>query len=359
MRSSSRRFAIKGSCSRRAGKPPPAVAISSETIPRFTSADALEAARERYGLEGSAAPLPSERDQNFLIADSRRGKFVLKIANREDSAELLDFQHEAMRRVAVERCGIRVPEVVSSLAGADVELLRSRAGVEHRLRVLTWIDGTVLAEYTPRGEALLESIGASMARVDLALAGLAHPAMYRVLQWDLRHAGLARAHASLLPEMWRERVETAFAAWETLDWTRLRHGVIHADANDNNVLAERDRMTGLLDFGDIVHTAVVCELAVTLAYAMLGERDPLAAAGTVIRGYHRHNPLTVSEQHALHALVHVRLAASLCFAAYNKLRVPHDAYQVVSEAGVRSLLERLEAYPRGAAEETISAACGT
>jgi Ser/Thr protein kinase RdoA (MazF antagonist) len=72
--------------------------------------------------------------------------------------------------------------------------------VEHRLRVLTWIDGTVLAECTPRGGALLESIGASMARVDLALSELAHPAMHRVLQWDLRHAGIARAHAALLPE---------------------------------------------------------------------------------------------------------------------------------------------------------------
>jgi Ser/Thr protein kinase RdoA (MazF antagonist) len=88
-------------------------------------------------------------------------------------------------------------------------------------------------------------------------------------------------------------VETAFARWETLDWTSLRHGVIHGDANDHNVLAERDRMTGLLDFGDMVHTAIVCELAVALAYAMLGERDPLAAAGAVIRGYHRHNPLTL------------------------------------------------------------------
>jgi Ser/Thr protein kinase RdoA (MazF antagonist) len=333
------------------------VAISSESIPRFAADEALEAALERYGLAGNAAPLPSERDQNFLIADPRRGKFVLKIANRGDSAELLDFQHEAMRRVAAGRCGIRVPQVVPSLAGAEVEILTSPAGVEHRLRVLTWIDGAVLAECTPRGAALLESIGASMARVDLALAEFGHPAMHRVLQWDLRHAGIARAHAALLPDALRERVETAFARWELLDWTSLRHGVIHGDANDHNVLAERDRMTGLLDFGDMVHTAVVCDLAVTLAYAVLGERDPLAAAGAVIRGYHRQSPLTVAEQQALPALVRVRLAASLCYAAHNKMRNPDDAYQVVSESGVRALIERLDSYPPGATEETIRAAC--
>jgi Ser/Thr protein kinase RdoA (MazF antagonist) len=333
------------------------VAISSDTIPRFTASDALEAASARYGLSGSAAPLPSERDQNFLIADPRRGKFVLKIANRDDSAELLDFQHEGMRRVAARGCGIQVPRIVPSLAGADVETLTSRAGAKHRLRVLTWIEGGVLAAQTPRGDALLESIGASMAQVDLALAGFAHPAMHRVLQWDLRHAGIARAHEALLPETWRDTVQAAFARWEQLDWTSLRHGVIHGDANDHNVLAERDRMTGLLDFGDMVHSAIVCELAVALAYAMLDERDPLAAAGAVIRGYHRGNPLTLAEQIALGVLVRVRLAASLCHAAHNKIRDPDDPYQVVSEAGVRALFERLDAYPRGAAEETVRAAC--
>ena len=175
------------------------MAIAPESIPRFTASDALEAALARYGLTGRAAPLPSERDQNFLIADPRRGKFVLKIANRGDSAELLDFQHQGMRRVAARSCGVEVPRLVPSLAGADVETITSRTGTQHRLRMLTWIDGTVLAEHTPRGAALLESIGASMAQVDLALAEFAHPAMNRVLQWDLRHAGIARAHAALLP----------------------------------------------------------------------------------------------------------------------------------------------------------------
>jgi len=335
------------------------VAISSDTIPRFTASDALAAALARYGISGDATPLPSERDQNFLIADPRRGKFVLKIANRDDSAELLDFQHEGMRRVAARGCDIQVPRIVPSLACADVEVLASRMGAEHRLRVLSCIDGSVLAAQTPRGGALLESIGASMAQVDLALTEFAHPAMHRVLQWDLRHAGIARGHATLLPEAWRERVQTAFVRWEQLEWTSLRPGVIHGDANDHNVLAQRDRMTGLLDFGDMVHSAMVCDLAVTLAYAMLGERDPLLAAGAVIRGYHRHNPLTVAEQLALETLVRVRLAASLCYAAHNKIRDPDDPYQVVSEAGVRALFERLDAYPRGAAEETIRTACGT
>ena len=33
-----------------------------------------------------------------------------------------------------------------------------------------------------------------------------------------------------------------------------------------------------LDFGDILHTYTVCEVAVAVAYTMLGKADPLAAA---------------------------------------------------------------------------------
>ncbi len=333
------------------------MAISAQSIPRLAVGEALAAALERYGIEGAAAPLPSERDQNFLIADPRRGKFVLKIANREDSTEILDFQHQAMRRVAGAGCGLRVPQVVRSRAGAQVEIIRSREGLDHRIRVLTWIEGAVLAHRTPRSAALLESIGSSMARIDLALAGFSHPAMRRVLQWDLRHAGLARVHAQLLPERWRELAEAAFVRWDEVDFSGLRHGVIHGDANDHNVLVEGDRVTGLLDFGDMVHSAIVCELAVALAYAMLSEPDPLEAAGAVIRGYHRENPLEPAEQLALYPLVQARLAASLCYSAYNKARDPHDPYQVISEEGVRALLEGLDAHSFEAVGERIRAAC--
>ena len=67
-------------------------------------------------------------------------------------------------------------------------------------------------------------------------------------------------------------MERIFAGWRTIDWTRLPHSVIHNDANDYNVLIEDGRMSGLLDFGDLVHSATVCDLAIALAYTMLHER---------------------------------------------------------------------------------------
>ena len=333
--------------------------ISLDSMPRFTAAEALAVAIKDYGIDGQMSPLPSERDQNFLITDPRGEKFVLKIANRDDAPQLLDFQHQAMRRVAAPPADCRVQSIVRTRAGADITSIEdAAAGMRHCVRVLTWIEGEVLAACTPRSAALLESIGAGMAGIGAALSGFTHPAMHRVLQWDLRHAGLAREHAHLLPPARRTRVEHAFAGWEKIDWTPLRHGVIHGDANDYNVLVEQGRMTGLLDFGDMVYSAIVCDLAIALAYTMLHEKEPLRAAAQVIRAYHRHNALPEPEQRVLFPLILARLAASVCISAHNRLRNPDDAYQVVTEKAAWELLDLLEPCSAAAAQELVREACG-
>ncbi len=317
------------------------MAIPLDSIPRFSSSEALDLAFREYGISGDISALPSERDQNFLIRDAARGKIVLKIANRDDSPELLDFQHQAMRRVAAGPVDFRIQEILPSHSGADVGTIESPAGVRHCFRALTWLDGAVLGDEIVRGVGLLESLGACVAQMDLALVGFTHPAMYRVLQWDLRHADLARDQAALLPEPARAWAHRAFDDWRAVDWSLLRPGVIHGDVNDYNVLVEGGRVSGVLDFGDMVHSAVVCDLAVALAYAILPCADPLAAASIVIRAYHREHPLAPAEQRSLMPLMRARLAMSLCYSAHNRSRNPDDVYQTISEAAVLKLLERL------------------
>lgn len=335
-----------------------AVTISLESIPSFAAAEALAAAKRNYALEGSVSILPSERDQNFLIADPRGGKFILKIANSSDSPALLDFQNQAMRHVEQSDTGCRVPQIVRSTQGLDITSMRdARTGTDHCVRLLTWIDGEVLAKSTSRGALLFESIGAAMARIDAALSDFSHPAMGRVLQWDLRRAAMARQNARFLPPERRTHVERLFSQWEEIDWTGLRHSVIHGDANDYNVIIADGRMAGLLDFGDMVHTATVCDLAIALAYIMLGEREPLAAAAQVIRAYHRGYPLRNEEQRALFPLILSRLGMSVCYSAHNRARSPHDSYQVVSEEAAWGLLDKLERWSAKDALASIRAAC--
>jgi Ser/Thr protein kinase RdoA (MazF antagonist) len=321
--------------------------IPLESIPSFTGAEALAVAAADFGVAGTVSVLPSERDQNFLIRAEGGGRLVLKIANLHDAPELLDFQNLAMRQVELAAPECRVQRVMRSLDGADIARVRNvRTRTEHCVRLLTWIDGEVLAKTASRGAALFQSIGAGLARVDAALRDFSHPAMHRILQWDLRRAGMAREYVRLLPEARRGHIEALFSQWEGIDWTSLRHSVIHGDANDHNVIVGAGRMVGLLDFGDMVYSATVCDLAIALAYTMLSEADPLRVAAQVIRAYQDRYPLNEAEQQALFALILSRLAMSVCYSAHNRARNPGDPYQVVSETAAWDLLGKLEACSR-------------
>jgi Ser/Thr protein kinase RdoA (MazF antagonist) len=324
----------------------------------LTQAEALAAASEQYGLAGAVSALPSERDQNFLIADARRGKFILKIANSSDALALLDCQNQAMRQVEKTVADYRVQRIVRSLEGADITTIHSaRSGSDHWMRLLTWLEGAVLADGAARGPVLYESIGAGMAKIDAALCDFSHPAMRRVLPSHFRPAQVPLQNAALLPQARRAHVERLFSQWQEIDWTGLRHSAIHGDANDHNLLVVDGRMAGLLDFGDMVYSATVCDLAVALAYSMLGEGEPLSVAAQVIRSYQRHYPLTEAEQRALYPLILARLGMSVCYSAHNRARNPHDAYQVVSEAAAWDLLGKLECWPAEDALALIRAAC--
>jgi Ser/Thr protein kinase RdoA (MazF antagonist) len=334
------------------------MAISLESMPRFTPAEALAAAQRDYGIEGELSALPSERDQNFLIATADGGKFVLKIANLNETGDVLDFQNQAMRCVLLLVRDCRVQELIPTRSGADFASIRDApTGNVHRVRLLTWIEGKMLAATRPRGRELFESIGACIAKIDAALCNFNHPAMHRVLQWDVRRAGLARQHAALLPPQRRPMVERGLAQWEKIDWPALREGVIHGDANDHNVIVDAGRMVGILDFGDMVHSAVIGELAIALAYTMLDEAEPLAAGAHVIRAYHRLYPLSLAEQEALYPLIIARLCMSVCYSAHNRARNPGDPYQVVSESAAWDLLFKLERWPAADVRALIRAAC--
>ena len=82
------------------------------------------------------------------------------------------------------------------------------------------------------------------------------------------------------------------AAKPQLDET-MRKGAIQADFNDANVIVGKDDQLGVIDFGDIVHTWVINEVAIGCAYATV------SSYGKV--GLHM-----VARQCRAHARMHVR-----------------------------------------------------
>src|SRR5207302_1534850 len=96
-----------------------------------------------------------------------------------------------------------------------------------------------------------------------------------------------------------------------------------------------------IDFGDMIQSCTIGNLAVAAAYALLDKPDPLAAAALVVAGYHAEFPLNEQELPALFGLITLRLCLSACLAAHQQQQRPEDDYLAISQAPLRRALPGL------------------
>jgi Ser/Thr protein kinase RdoA (MazF antagonist) len=316
---------------------------------------------EGWGIAGTLRALPSERDRNWAVALDGDDRFVLKVSNATEDPAFLELQHAAMARLAAAGVPCQLP--VPTPDGRDLLSVRpDPAGPPLLVRVLTWLPGRPLATVpaADRSRALIVDLGRVLGRTARALDGFDHPAAHRRFQWEAgRGLAVIAAHADAVTDPLRAAL---LARWQARlaaladALPGLRHGVIHNDANDHNVLADETgtRITGLLDLGDAVWSVVANELAVGAAYAALDADDPLAVVAAVRSGFEAELPLTDPEREVLAELVALRLATSVALSAHQSRLDPGDPYLTISEAPAWALLERLAAVEPTAAAGRVA-----
>jgi len=330
--------------------------------PSFTVAAALTLAEKCYGLRATATPLPSERDQNFLLSVSPGEQFVLKIANGLEERAFLEAQSQVMSYLAT-RLNF-CPRILPNLSGEFISTVESADGAINFLRLVTYLPGVPLAQVDPHSPALLESLGARLGELDRSLAGFDHPALHRNLNWDLANAlRIIDEYGPLVAdEKTREIIEQCarnFSQQVGRLLPHLRRTIIHADANDYNVLVQsgHNRVVGLIDFGDMIYTYTVGDLAVAMAYVLLDKDDPLAVAMPLVAGYTREHPLDELEIDALYGLVLMRLCMSVCLAAYQQQQRPENDYLEISQRSILRSLPRLANLDSREAAAAFRGAC--
>lgn len=337
--------------------------------PCLSAETAARVAWEHYKLKASARPLPSERDQNFLLETRDGQRFVLKVANAREERAMLEAQNQVLAHLA--RRLAFCPRV---LPGQDGEILRTYkdpSGAAHYVRLVTYLPGTPLGSLRRQSEGLLVDVGAKVGELSAALAEFDHPALHRDFHWDLANAiavigkyrnlivdaGLREAVSGLAERFERECVPLLI---------ELPRSILHNDANDYNLLVgggedlqtRRQTVVGLIDFGDMVHSYRAGELAVACAYATLDKPDPLASAACVVRGFHATSPLSERELEVLFGLICMRLCMSACLAAQQAAEQPENAYLGISQEPILRALPRLAGIHPRLAEAAFRHACG-
>ena len=332
-----------------------------------TEAKAVRLARELYGLEATSRALPGEYDENFRLTAANRREFVLKVMHPAREHSFIDLQCRALTHLAQRAPQLPLPRVTPDRNGELFCSIAAADGSKRLVWLLTFVDGTILAEVRPHTAELLGDLGRFLGEMDAALQSFTHTGAHRELKWDSSRANWIKDYVKHIGDSKRRAlVEKFLALYEAEvvpNLTRLRRSVIYGDANDHNVLVsdpwpQPRKVVGVIDFGDMHHGITASEAAIAAAYAILGKEDPLRAASAVVAGYHGAFPLNELELSVLYALIGARLAVSVTNSSHRKTVKPDDPYVTVSEAPAWEALERLAKIHPRFAHCTFRAACG-
>ncbi len=329
----------------------------------ITPDQAAQIARQLYQVSGDIMPLPGELDFNFKITDSRQS-YILKISRPEVSPAYIDFQQALLDHVNASKTSVVCPGTVPAVDGKSVSRIVDDTGTPRLVRMLTWIDGRLWSKVNPVSDRLLESLGRQAGQVTSALRGFDHDLAHRDLAWDLARADWTRDHRTLFSGKQREIIDFFLHRFTQIqpDYQGLRKSVVHNDANDNNVVVTEDRVhpevAAIIDYGDAVYTQTVNDLAVAVAYAVMGKPDPLAAALCVLKGYHSTFPLEETELSLLHTLVAMRLVISVTKSAINRVKEPENTYLQISEKPAWELLAQWRTLDEHLAHYSFRQICG-
>ena len=308
--------------------------------PTFDASAAIDIARRTFEVHADAArDLGSERDQAFLLLDEGDAPLaILKVSNGAEDPATLDM--EALAVLHAQRVDPTLPLAIPWLApGApsdsvdptDRRVIFSAADGDHHVRAYAVLPGRGRIDAIELSDAALAGWGEMAARLGRALRGFFHPAAQRTMLWDVQHAARTRELLGAIRDArHRELVTTVLDRFDSSVvpvWPSLRAQVVHTDLTTDNALADDDgNVTGIVDFGDMSHSALLTDLASLLDSLLNGRTDDelFRSARLVIDGYQRITPLEPLELRILPELLSARAAVTIAISSWRSERGLED-----------------------------------
>jgi hydroxylysine kinase len=348
-----------------------------DTVSPVSPAQAAEIALAHYGLAGTAERLASEHDDTFRLAGADGVARLLKISAAADpvasglplpaspgvaTGAAPGFQTALLLHLARVAPDLPAQRVITTLDGRPELTLSLGAGEARLVRLTSWLDGQLLGRETSSA-GLRAEIGATLARLNIALRGFAHPGARRTHEWDLQNFGALRPlldslpQSGLLPSVGQALVASGWATDEAAYGLRelvagglqaalgecldrfdavvrptlaeVATQVIHTDFHGENLLTDGgERIVGILDFGDALDGPVAMDVGVAACYQLGGlgsdgfRGDVLGPALDVVAGYHAVDPLSGTDLGLVAEFIVARVATRIIVSQANAAREP-------------------------------------
>ena len=310
----------------------------------------------------SVTDLPGEHDANYAIRSVDGSHYGFKIHAAHASADESDTQVAVLRHLRTHAPTLSLQLLLPAPDGSDLLTVVLTDGTTRQARLCRWLDGEVWANTTVPSLAAVRDLGRLLGELDRALQSFDHPAMQRDYQWD------SAQFSTLLPCIeWLDdpdkrdalqALQQRFASELSRLLARCPRQVIHNDANDYNVLLDGNgRLSGLLDFGDMVYSQRLFEIANAAAYALDRSVDAVEIIAELTAAYHEVNPLSTDEIDLIFDAVQLRFAVSISIAAKQIRQFPDNHYLLISQDAVWRNWQKLLAEHRELAIARIRVAC--
>ncbi|WP_082650087.1 phosphotransferase [Bradyrhizobium lablabi] len=320
-------------------------------------------AAEHYGLIAAVHRLDSERDQNFRLRSLSGREYVLKIANPAEDRAVTNLQTEALLHLAATDPDLPVPRIFPARNGMTELDIAFDDGSTRVVRLLSFLSGTPMHAVTGSA-ALRRDLGRCAARLARGLSDFSHHGANHKLLWDLQHAAEVHHLVDAVPAERRGLIEDVlggFKAYALPVLAQLPSQPVHNDLNPHNVVVDPETcagVAGIIDFGDLTCTARVNDLAITAAYQVADNDDPLAPACEMIAAYHAVLSLERAELDVLFDLIATRMAMTVVISTWRAARYPANRnYILRNNAAAWARLQRMVKLSRDQARFQIQRAC--
>ena len=242
------------------------MSVFNSIPPKINQKNLIQWLKENYSFLSKKSILlkllNSERDKNFIIIVNSKHKYVLKISNPEESKDLLDLQDHVLKNLS-KRISLKkyIPKRIHSSIKTYTDLKNRKCYV----RILSYIHGKMYASVKP--SSLLErSLGTLLGNLSKELQNINKPSAFRKFEWDPSDIKWIAKEVNIFKGKQKKIIlrnleEHNIFVIKNLNF--LRFSLTHGDANNYNLVVNNNKVSGLLDYGDMIYAPTINDLAVS------------------------------------------------------------------------------------------------
>ena len=307
------------------------------------SLDLKNLIKKEYGLDVILVnKFKGYENDNYFIK-TVKNKFVLKLYSDLTLKAILKAENEFLLFLQKQGNKDHYPNPILLKKGGYVKKV-SHKGKLILIRMLSYLEGDFIAE-CKINKNIISSLGSFLAKFNLLTRNWNNSEIKsRDWEWKIESVELIKNRANYISDPFRRNRVIYFIQQYKENivpvYKDLRKSIIHNDANQWNVLVEKDKTTGLIDFGDISYSNLVNEVGIAMTYIAYDKEDILYWSGILLESYNKVLPLKKKEVESLYYIIALRLCMSVSNSAYTKLNQPNNNYISEGEENAWNMLDK-------------------